>query len=674
MQKIFIVGNPNTGKSTLFNKITKSDEHTGNWHGVTVEVKSKILTLDSGEFEIFDLPGLYSLNTYSFEEIVAKNTLLDNLGAKVIYILDANTIERNLYLLMQLKECGFHIKIVVNNYDYFLKHGGSIDIKKLSKYLCIPCMIFDAKKDKFDKRLLQFENSNFEIEDKIKSINNFDKNIKNHTVYSKDEFSNNTSYNYKNKFADENIFANNPENIYVQINEICEKCVTKKHNYVYGKSKKDKFILNPVFFFITFIVGMFLCLFTIFFLLGPKLSSGITFVLNSLIKFPLLSALKKITSNRFLLSLFDEGIMSACLAVCSFLPQVCLLYILLSVLENSGLISRFAFMLDDFLSKLGLNGKCVYTLLMGFGCNTSATVTAKNMPDKNSKIKTVMITPFMSCTAKLPIYSVILSAVLGSSNVWVIAGLYFLGIAVAILITILLEKTILPSHNSNFLIEFPPLKLPDIKDVVKTTAKSSKQFLSKVFGIIVSMSVVVWILSNVSFSFKYTGEYESSILYLLSGKFNVLFRPLGFSSQAIVCTLIVGLVAKELIVSTMMIFNHKTSLADLIYSITLPTSLICFNFASGMSFLVFVLLYAPCVSNFAVMIKEIGLRYSLVSVACQFGVAYILAFITYNLFSVNILNVVVGLLCFGVVLLVVKYKKAKGIKICCCDCQRCKIK
>ena len=144
-----------------------------------------------------------------------------------------------------------------------------------------------AKKDKFDKRLLQFENSNFEIEDKIKSINNFDKNIKNHTVYSKDEFSNNTSYNYKNKFADENIFANNPENIYVQINEICEKCVTKKPNYVYGKSKKDKFILNPVFFFITFIVGMFLCLFTIFFLLGAKLSSGITFVLNSLIKFPL---------------------------------------------------------------------------------------------------------------------------------------------------------------------------------------------------------------------------------------------------------------------------------------------------------------------------------------------------------------------------------------------------
>lgn len=667
LQKIFIVGNPNTGKSTLFNNLTKSDEHTGNWHGVTVEAKSKIIKVDNNDFEVFDLPGLYSLNTFSFEEEVAKKTLLDCQNAKIIYIVDANTIERNLYLLMQLKDYNFDIKVVVNNYDYFVNQGGEIDVKKLSKCLGVECIIFNAKKDKCDKDFWvfgdkKFDNSTLKVEDNCKTIKNCKEILS-------DDISSIGEPNTKNLRMD----TNSPEKIYGSIKEICNQCVKTKNDFVYGKSKKDKIILNPIFFAISFVIGMFLCLYTIFFLLGPKLSSGITFVLNSIVKFPLLFCLKKITSNNFVLALFDEGIMSACLAVCSFLPQVCLLYIFLSVLENSGLISRFAFMLDDFLSKLGLNGKCVYTMLMGFGCNTSATVTAKNMPDKNSRTKTVMITPFMSCTAKLPIYSVILSAVLGASNVFVIAGLYLLGIAVAVLIAIVLEKTILPSRSSNFLIEFPPLKAPELGDVMKTSAKSSKQFLSKVFGIIVSMSIVVWILSNVSFSFKYTGEYESSILFLISGKFNAIFRPLGFSSQAIVCTLIVGLVAKELIVSTMMIFNHKTSLADLIYSLTLPASLICFNFASAMSFLVFVLLYVPCISNFAVMIKEIGWKYSLISLASQFSLAYILSFITFNLFNFNVSNLMIGAVVLsGLILILCKCNHKKTHKtINCQSCNNC---
>lgn len=669
MQKIFIVGNPNTGKSTLFNNITKSDEHTGNWHGVTVEAKSKIIKLDCGEFEVFDLPGLYSLNTYSFEEEVAKNTLFKNPNAKIIYIIDANTIERNLYLLMQLKQYDFDIKVVVNNYDYFLKHGGIIDIDKLSKLLKNPCIVFNAKKDRFDHKLLMFAEKT-EINCQTNCL-------------CKEPNANKSFFNPKQDLvANDNCKAigekvgDTPQQIYDEINNICKQSVTSNKNFVYGKSSKDKLILNPIIFVLMFVLGMFFSLYTIFFLLGPKLSSGITFVMNSLVKFPLMLGFKKITDNQFLLALIDEGVMSACLAVCSFLPQVCLLYVFLSMLENSGLISRFAFMLDDFLNKLGLNGKCVYTMLMGFGCNTSATVTAKNMPDKNSRTKTVMITPFMSCTAKLPIYSVILSAILGANNIWIIAGLYLLGIAVAIMISILFEKTLLPSRNANFLIEFPPLKNPELKDVLKTSAKSSRQFLNKVFGIIVSMSVVIWILSNTTFNFKYTGNYETSILYLISGKFNLVFKPLGFSSQAIIATLIVGLVAKELIVSTMMIFNHKTSLAELIFSLTVPTSLIYFNFASGVSFLVFVLLYAPCISNFAVMVKEIGWKYSLMSVCCQFVLAYILSFVVYNLFSINIFKTIIGivsLVCI-VIIFISLFKSKKAMLKPCGNCQYCRLK
>lgn len=614
MEQIFIVGNPNTGKSTLFNNLTKSDEHTGNWHGVTVEGKSKKINFFGADYEVVDLPGLYSLNTYSYEEQVAKDWLLKNQNAKILYIVDANTLERNLYLFMQLKKYNFQIKIVINNFNYFKKKGGNIDIEKLRQMLGVNCQIFDAKKDKCKKDFFNF--STFAIEkDKV------------------------------------------PEKIYEDIGYIVDCCVSKKDGYVYGKAKSDKWTLNPIVFSLIFLVGMFLSLYIIFFAVGPKLASGITFVLNSIIRFPLNALLRKLTANQFVLALFDDGVMSACLAVCSFLPQVCLLYVFLSVLENSGLISRFAFMLDDFLNKLGLNGKCVYTMLMGFGCNTSASVTAKNMPDKNSRIKTVMITPFMSCSAKLPIYSVILSAVLGRNNIWVVAGLYLLGVVGALTLSIIFEKTCLKSSTSNFLIEFPPLKFPELKDVAKTSARSSRTFLSKVFGIIVSMSVVVWLLSNVTISFKYTGNYETSILYLISGKFNLLFKPLGFGSQAVVCALIVGLVAKELIVSTMMIFNHASSLTELIYSLTLPASLICFDFASGLSFLVFVLLYAPCISNLAVMIKEIGWKWTSISLACQFGMAYLLAFVVCNLFGGHIVRAVVVFGFFVVAVLVATKKK-----------------
>lgn len=623
MEKIFIVGNPNTGKSTLFNNLTKSDEHTGNWHGVTVEGKSKKINFFGADFEVVDLPGMYSLNSYSYEEQVAKDLLLKNQNAKILYIVDASTLERNLYLFMQLKKYNFQIKIIINNFGYFKKKGGNIDIEKLSEMLGVNCQIFDAKKDKCKKDFLSF--SSFPPVEEM-----------------------------------------SPENIYHNILQITNCCVTKKSNYVYGKAKSDKWILNPIVFSLIFLVGVFLSLYIIFFAVGPKLSSGITFVLNSIIRFPLNRLLGRITTNQFVLALFDEGVMSACLAVCSFLPQVCLLYVFLSVLENSGLISRFAFMLDDFLNKLGLNGKCVYTMLMGFGCNTSASVTAKNMPDKNSRIKTVMITSFMSCSAKLPIYSVILSAVLRTNNIWVIVGLYLLGIAGALTLSIIFEKTCLKSSNSNFLIEFPPLKFPELKDVAKTSAKSTRTFLSKVFGIIVSMSVVVWLLSNINIGFKYTGQYETSILYLLSGKFNVLFKPLGFGSQAVVCALVVGLVAKELIVSTMMIFNHASSLAELIYSLTIPTSLICFDFASGLAFLVFVLLYAPCISNLAVMIKEIGWKWTAISLACQFGLAYMLAFVVYNLFGGHIVAAIVVFVFFVLAVLLATKKK-----VCVHSCEHC---
>lgn len=630
MKKIFIVGNPNTGKSTLFNNLTKSDEHTGNWHGVTVDVKLKKITIENQELEVYDLPGLYSLNPYSFEEEVTIKTLKENPDAKIIYILDANSMKRNMFLLMQLIKLNYDIKVCINNYQYFEKHGGKLDVEKLSSLLGCECIIFDAKKDRADNTIFEFK-----------------------------------------KIIRQNYEFSSTKECYKRIDEILFNCSSQPRDYIYGYSKYDKILLQPLIFVVLFLTGLFFALYLIFFLIGPTLSNGITFSLNSLIRLPVSNLLAKITNNNFILSLFNEGIASACFAVCSFLPQVCLLYVFLTMLENSGLISRFAFLCDDFLNKLGLNGKCVYTMLMGFGCNTTATVTAKNMPDKNSRIKTVLITPFMSCTAKLPIYLVIISALFKTSSIWIVALLYILGIIVAFTLAFVLEKTYLPSKSEGFLIEFPPLKMINFKDTLKTSFKSSKNFIKKVFGIIVMMSVIVWLLSNVTCTFRYCGDYSKSILYNLSEKLYFIFKPLGFNSPAIICTLIVGLVAKEMILSTMMIFNHVSTIPSLAYSLTDTTSVISLTLPTAVSFLIFILLYTPCVSNIAVMLKEIGNKYTIYGLIQQLIIAYLMSFIAYSIFSFNFVNALLGVL-----ILIVSYffmkKFARQKRIKCVSCINCK--
>lgn len=634
MKKVLIVGNPNTGKSTLFNSLTKSDEHTGNWHGVTVNEKSKVIRLDNEEYEIVDLPGIYSLNTFSMEEDVSKNYILNNLDASILYIIDANNIKRNLYLLLQLLKLNLNIKVCINNYEYFKQYGGEIDLDKLKSILDCEIEIINAKNFKLTKDLFKFKKSNIFLEDNLK-INE----------------------NYK------------------IIENICEKTIKINKNYIYGRSKLDKLILKPFIFVPTFIILIFIALFSIFFLIGPKLSDFLAFMLNIFIKTPTMHFLDNINMSSWIVRMFDEAIIGSVISICSFLPQICLLYGFLSVLEESGAISRIAFMLDDFFSKIGLNGKCVYTMLMGFGCNTTATFTSKNMADKNSHIKTALITPFMSCSAKLPIYSVIASAIFGVKKIWLIVALYLLGIVISLVLAKIYDKTILKSKNNDFLIEFPPLKFPDFKYILKSSIRTSKAFISKVFVIIFSMSVIIWLLSNVGTSFRFV-ETEKSILYCISNKISWLFKPIGLNSPYIVCTLIVGLVAKELILSSMLIFNKVTTTAMLVLSLQSIESSIYFTTASAISFLVFVLLYCPCVSNIAVLYKEIGKKYATIGLIVELLTAYFVSMIIYNLIIGNILISVlgVGLIFLTVFISTLLSNKFNDSIICtsCFNCDKCR--
>ena len=314
----------------------------------------------------------------------------------------------------------------------------------------------------------------------------------------------------------------------------------------------------------------------------------------------------------------------------------------------------------------------VYTLLMGFGCSTTATITSKNMTDKNSQIKVSLITPFISCSAKLPIYTMLALALLGVKGVWLIFGLYLLGIVVAIVLAIIFERTILPSKNSQLILEFPPLKTPKMFEVWQSMKTSCKQFIVKVFGVIFSASVVLWLISNVNIRFEYVADVNRSILYSFSSIIAWMFKPIGLNNPNIICALMVGLVAKELILSTFAISNKVGSLSALGASLTLASSAVNFNVASGVSFLVFTLLYFPCISNLGVLIKEVGAKYTLIGVTLQLAVAYATSYIIYNLltngFVSTLLTIAIVTICALSVRLI--YTKIKTRQIC-CDCNNC---
>ena len=319
----------------------------------------------------------------------------------------------------------------------------------------------------------------------------------------------------------------------------------------------------------------------------------------------------------------------------TFLPQVALLFFFLSLLEDSGYLSRVAFVFEDILSKVGLSGKSVYTLLMGFGCSTSAVLTARNMEDKNSKIKTALLTPYMSCSAKFPIYSVLGGAFFGAKNIFVIIGLYFLGVAVAILMSYILEKTFLKSKEQSFILEFPPYRVMSLKRTFSVLWKNVKEFLLRVGSLIIAMNVIVWVLSNFSFTFSYVEVNGGvSMLETLGKILSPIFIPLGFKSWGLVSALIAGLVAKEVIVSSIALFNgvQESSLGNLAASIKNSASPVYFaSGASALSYLVFCLLYFPCLATMSVLSKEIGKKWTFIGIGIEFLVAYILSFIVYRI-------------------------------------------
>lgn len=701
MKEILLIGNPNTGKTTLFNNLTKSNEHVGNWHGVTVEEKKKNFNADGEDFTLVDLPGIYSLTALSFEEQVAVDYILNNSDKLMINICDLNNLQRNLYLTLGLLELGANVLLAINTMGS-KKPFNEIDVFKLKEKLNVEVFLFDAsnKKDIKELKILIKKMANskkravfpkyIEVLNEIKEFNEIKKRL--------NKVDNNKLNFYAIKILenDEKIIeklAFNNENFKINSNYI-QKIAKIRYDYIscisnfaikklqkkaYGESFFDKIILNRFLCFPIFLGIMALIFYLTFFSVGAFFSSILSNFIQDVIGTNVINLISKICNVPWVIGLFENGIIAGLGSILSFLPQVVLLFFFLSVLEDSGYLARLAFSFEDIFKKLGLSGKSVYTLLMGFGCSATAALTARNMEDKNSKIKTAMLTPYMSCSAKLPIYAVLGGAFFGASNIFVVFFLYLLGVVIAISLSMILEKTALKSKSQSFILEFPPYRMPSFKRVLNIISDNLKQFIIRIGSLLFAMNIIVWLLGNFGFTFNYVPvDGGVSILESVGRFLAPIFVPLGFGNWGATSALIAGLVAKEIIVSSIAIFNginvNEGSMTSQVQSSILnPASNVFFTPASALSYMVFCLIYMPCIATMSVLNKEIGSKWTIISIVIEFVIAYIISFVVYNLYNlfttVNVgylFIILISVIIISVsIILVIKHLKEKD------KCKKC---
>ncbi len=685
MIKVALLGNPNTGKTTLYNLLTASHEHVGNWHGVTVEERAKLYNHNGQDIVMVDLPGIYSLSALSYEEEVSIDYLLKNKVDMVVNICDASNLKRNLYLTLSLLEMGIPTLLVVNQIDR--RPICKIDYAKLEDLLGIKVLHINASNKRDGEKVNDIILS---LNEKIKEgyhqnkpayLNEFELH-KFKNLFKGQEFNPQLEDFYCVKMLEDDekikdLFSVKKEfggvekvakRRYKYIDDVLSSCCSQNER-IYGSSKFDKFLLNRFLAFPIFILIIAAAFYLTFFSIGAWLSDGLNVVLEKLISTPLTKLLiNSFGEGSWIVGLFKDAIFGGLGSILTFLPQVALLFFFLSLLEDSGYLSRVAFVFDDILSKVGLSGKSVYTLLMGFGCSTTAVLTARNMEDKNSKIKTGLLTPYMSCSAKFPIYSVLGGAFFGAKNIFVILGLYFLGVFVALLVSFIYEKTILKSKEQSFILEFPPYRMMSGRRTMSLLWQNVKEFIIRVGSLILAMNVIVWVLSNFSITFRFVGSGGVSMLETFGRVIAPIFKPLGFGSWGLVSALIAGLVAKEVIISSICMFNgiEDYSTSNISSSIKDAASPAFFASSSAViSYLVFCLLYFPCLATISVLGKEIGKKWLFIGLVGQFAIAYITAFIIYRIslaiemFGFGIvLGFIVALLVL-IISFIVVYKKLK---------------
>ena len=635
--KIILAGNPNTGKTTLFNSITHKNYHVGNWHGITVQTAEEQFKFGKTVGQIADLPGLYSLNFHSAEEKVAHDYLQNNKDAVVVCVLDANNLKRNMLLALELAEQNYNLVLAVN----MANEMPQLDFDALEKLLGIKVFAIDARNPKSVKNFLSslLKISNFGHA-KLPYLFRLANNLQDCAL---------TRYQYIDKV----------------LSQICYP------SKVYGTSRLDKLFYNKYLALPIFLLVM-LAVFAITF---GAIGQNFSIIVSSLFeKFADLinSALVKLNISAWAHSLISNGVVAGIGVVVSFIPQIVLLNLCINFLEDIGYFSRVAFMFDSFFKKIGLSGKSIMSIFLGYGCSASAMLTTRALDDINLRKRTALVLPFASCNAKMPIYLVVCSAFFSSHKVLVVFLMYLFSILIGLFVSFVASR-IKPQKTSVLMMEMPPIRVQRFSKTIKNAASSTIDFVKRVGSTIVLCSIFIWVLSNISFGFEYCTNIEHSILYSVSRIISPVLAPIGLNNWAIVVALVVGLSAKEMIVSCLAISNGVVgSLPLLAASLTNPASPAHLTVASAISFLVFVLLYTPCYSTIAVASKEIGKKFAANMFFFQFAVAYTFAFVAYRFSSMIVAGKIIELvivlfvlaLCISLVLIYIHKSKKKKCASC----------
>lgn len=582
MINIALLGNPNVGKTTLFNSLTGSNQRVGNWAGVTVDKKEGYFN----NFNIVDLPGIYAMDTYSNEEKVSKEFLENGQVDLILNIIDASNIDRNLYLTMQLKQFKKPIILAVNMIDVAEKNGIHIDYEKLGQLLNVVVIPIQASKE------IGIE----KVKTALSSIN-------------------------KNKIDNTDYSFSSEKETYAYIEDLLSKCTkTSKNSKKHIKENLDNIMLNPWFAYPIFFAIMALMFQVTFSWIGQPLSD----LLDSLLNDSLVPIIEGWINNYspWFQSLILDGIVGGVGGIVVLLPVILSLFACITILEDSGYMARVAFLMDKIMRKMGLSGKAFIPMIVGFGCSVPAIMSARTLESEKDRKLTALLVPLMSCNARLPVYSIFASVFFPKYVGLVVASLYFLGIILAFILGIIFKHLIFKNEEEPLLIELPEYKLPSLKNLFVQLYEKSKNFLIKAGTLIFAMSIILWFLSN--FNFSGMTDVNDSILASIGGFIAPIFKPLGFGNWQSSVSLLTGLIAKETVVSSMgVIFAGNLE-------VMLPLH---FTALSALSFMVFILLYTPCITAVGTMKKEFGTKITLFSITYQLILAWSISFLVFNIGS-----------------------------------------
>ena len=653
-----LVGNQNCGKTTLFNALTGSNQHVGNFPGVTVDRKDGIIK-GSPQTLITDLPGIYSMSPYTSEEIVSRNFVLDEKPKAIINILDANLIERNLYLTMQLLELDIPMVVALNMMDEVTGNGGSININLMENLLGVPVVPISAAKNQGVDELIKHAIHIAHYQEKPVPQDFCDKDdaggaihraihavihlIQDHAERAKIP----VRFAASKVIEGDKIILNKLdldyneiemlEHIVLQmekesgldrsaaiakmrfsfINRVCKQTVVKpRESKEHSRSQKiDKILTGKYTAIPAFIFIMALVFFLTFNVIGAffqgLLETGIENLTNVVAAW-----FTKHGVNQVLHGLIIDGIFAGVGGVLSFLPIIVTLFFFLSMLEDSGYIARVAFVMDKLLRKLGLSGRSIVPLLIGFGCTVPAVMATRTLPSERDRKMTILLTPFMSCTAKLPIYAFFVNAFFPKQGGLIMVGLYLLGIIFGILVALLFKKTLFKGEAVPFVMELPNYRLPTLKNTSQLLWEKAKDFLQRAFTIIFLATIIVWFLQSFSINFTLVEDSKDSILALISSVLVPIFKPIGLGDWRICTSLITGFIAKESVVSTMEIL-FAGQVAQILTKV------------AAASLLVFSLLYTPCVAAVTSIKRELGGKWAVGLVLWQCAIAWVASFLVY---------------------------------------------